>query len=209
MAQHLRLVEISPSSAQATPEPELPAIDDEALVLRALEGDRWAEDALARRYLREVTAVVTRLLGSYQDVDDVVQDAFLYAFAQLGKLRKPAVFRGWLLRIAVNQVRRAIRKRKLRRAFGLDRTYDDASLELLAHRSARPELHSELAVLDEVLRRMPTEHRLAWMLRYVEGHTVSDTAKLCSCSLATVKRRLSTAHAKVKNAVDLEVLNHG
>jgi RNA polymerase sigma-70 factor, ECF subfamily len=182
------------------------AINDEALVVRAAGGDRWAEEALVRRHGAEVLRLATRLLGSVQDADDVAQEAFLAAFVQLPKLRTPGAFRSWLLRITVNQARRAIRRRRLRRVFGLDRTVEDATLEVLASGEVRPETRTELAALGEVLRRLPTDLRVAWLLRHVEGHSVADVGRLCSCSLATIKRRLARAEARVSAVVDLEVL---
>ena len=60
--------------------------------------------------------------------------------------------------------------------------------------------------VDRVLATLPANQRIAWMLRYVEGHTVRDVSRLCSCSLTTIKRRLRAAQAKVLAAIDEEVI---
>jgi RNA polymerase sigma-70 factor, ECF subfamily len=178
------------------------------LVVAALDGDRCAEDELVRRNAREVARVVTRVLGSRDDVEDIAQDVFLAAFEQLERLEQPSAFRGWLLRIAVNKARMVIRKRKLLRVLGLYQPAPDSTLEAIADHGLSGEARAELAEIDMVLQKLPTEQRITWVLRHVEGHTVRDVSRLTSCSLATTKRRLSAAHQAVLAAVDEEVLRH-
>lgn len=186
-----------------------PPPSDEELVLRALEGERAAEDALVRRHARDVARIASRLLGSRDDVEDLSQEVFLAAFEQLDRLNKPSAFRGWLLRIVINKSRMLIRKRRMLRLMGLDRTTPDATLEEIAAPGLQPEVCAELAEIDEALWKLPAEQRIAWVLRHVEGHTVRDVSRLTGCSLATAKRRLGEAHRRVLDAVDVEVLRHG
>lgn len=184
-------------------------IKDEELVKRACSGDRWAENTLVLRYGRDVERLIARLLGSHDDVHDLAQETFIAAFEQLDRLRKPAVFRGWLLRIAVHKVRRQLRRKRLLRRLGLENSTPDATLEALVGEGISSEIRLELAELDKVLASLPTELRIAWMLRFVEGHTVRDVSRLCGCSLTTIKRRLRVAHQKVLAAVDEEVIRGG
>ena len=186
--------------------PSRSSITDAALVNDALAGDQWSKDALVRRHARELVQRVTRLLGSSRGVEDVCQDTFLAAFERLVQLKEPAAFRGWLLRIAINKVRRVIRRRSLLRRLGLDRPVPDATLEALLCEGVGPEVRAEFAELDRALATLPAEQKIAWMLRYVEGHTVRDVARLCGVSLTTTKRRLAAAHRKVLALVDVEVI---
>ncbi|MCC6876139.1 MAG: RNA polymerase sigma factor [Sandaracinaceae bacterium] len=181
------------------------SIGDAELVARARTGDRWAEEALFRRHGRSVAGLVARLLGSAQDVEDLVHDVFVSALVQLPRLREPAAFRAWLGQIAITHVRSALRKRRLLRALGLVPAHDDAALELLASSSIDPETRAELAVVDGVLRRLSANERIAWMLRYVEGHRLEEVAELCRCSLATTKRRLAAADRAMSSVIDVEV----
>jgi RNA polymerase sigma-70 factor (ECF subfamily) len=176
------------------------------LVERAQAGERWAKETLVRRHMKEVGRLVSYLLESNSDVDDVVQDTFLAALSGLEGLREPAAFRGWLLRIAINTSRRSIRKRRFLRGLGLDRGAEAAVLESFADEGVGPEARAELVALDRVLSRMPSDQRIAWILRYVEGHTVRDVSRLCQSSLATTKRRLARANSRLAKVVDEEVL---
>ncbi|MCB9596277.1 MAG: RNA polymerase sigma factor [Sandaracinaceae bacterium] len=174
-----------------------PGPSDEALVARALEGDSWAEEALYRRHVRRVSDSATRVLGRSTEAEDVVQETFLKAFSKLDTLRDAALFERWLVRIAMNKVRGRLRKRKLLRSLGLDRTVDDATLERFATPTTPPDVRAELARIDAILRELAPTHRMAWMLHEVEGWSLPETASACDCSLATVKRWILKAKVRI------------
>jgi len=185
------------SSNQPSLLPSADALGDAELVARALGGDRWSRDVLYRRHAHHLLAISTRLLSNRSEGEEVVQDAFVVAFEQLGKLREPAALRPWLIRIAVNLARRHLRKGRLLRILGLDRSPDDATLAALAAPTLRPDDRAELALADRVLRGMPADRRIAWMLRRVEGLALAEVAATCACSLATAKRRIATVDAEM------------
>lgn len=173
-------------------------IADAELVERVRAGDRWAEETLFRRHFGAVVRTVSRLLGDPHEAEDVVQETFASAIVDLGSLRQPAAFRGWLLQIAVRLVHRRFRRRKLLRALGLDAGEPEGGLSELASSDASPEQRAELVLLDRVLSRLPAASRIAWSLRCVEGMQLEDVAAACGCSLATAKRRIAAADEVVR-----------
>jgi RNA polymerase sigma-70 factor (ECF subfamily) len=185
------------------PLPTADSLGDAELVVRAVGGDRWSRDVLYRRHVRYLLAISTRLLSNRSEGEEVVQDTFIVGFEHLGSLREPAALRSWLARIAVNLVRRRLRRGKLLRLLGLDRAPDDATLADLAAPTLRPDDHAELALVDRMLRGMRADYRIAWMLRRVEGLPLAEVATLCGCSLATAKRRVAAADAEVARHVSL------
>ncbi len=172
-----------------------PADDDAALVARALAGDRVAEAQLYRRHARALANVAARLLGSRADAEDVVQETFVIALERLGDLRDPSSLRAWLTRVAVSRAQRRLRRRRLLRWLGLDRTEEDLSLDALAAPDASPEVRAELARVSAALERCDPDARVAWTLHRVEAETLEATAEICGCSLATVKRRIAAVEA--------------
>jgi RNA polymerase sigma-70 factor, ECF subfamily len=188
------------ASKQPTLLPTADALGDAELVGRALRGDRWSRDMLYRRHAHYLLAIACRLLASRSEGEEVVQDTFVVGFEQLGALRDPAAVRGWLAQIAVSLVRRRLRRGRLLRLLGLDHDHD-ATLAGLAAPTLRPDDRAELALIDRVLRRMPANLRIAWMLRKVEGLALPEVASACSCSLATVKRRIAAADAEMAHHV--------
>lgn len=172
---------------------------DEELVLRARGGDRWAAQELFRRHVGPVAATATRLLGDAVAAEDVVQDAFAIALEKLPTLRDPPAFRKWIVQITVSQVHRVFRRHRFLRFF--DPTAGTGSLSALVSKDAGPDVRAELELLDRELRRLPGEQRIAWMLRHVEGLELTEAAAACDCSLATVKRRIEAADARIRRHV--------
>lgn len=177
------------------------AIDDGSLVERARKGDRKAEDQLYRRHGRAVLNTVARLLGSKQDAPDIAQDTFLYAFTQIDQLREPKKFRSWILRIAVMRVRQTIRRRRLQRRLGLEHTSEDASLRALSPDQWSPEMRAQLSMVDDMLARLPVEQKLAWTLRYVEGHKLREVAEMGGWSMSSAKRYIKAADEQIQRRV--------
>lgn len=177
---------------------------DVPLVERAMRGDAAATDALFRRHAGPLVGLVTRLVGRSHDAEDIAQDALAVALEELPSLRDRAAFGPWLRSIAVRQCHRYFRRRKLRRALGLDQGADDATLAAQCSPDATPEQRAALARLDAVLAALPYDQRVAWCLRYVEGEQLDAVAAACGCSLATAKRWIAAAHARVVETVSLE-----
>ena len=155
-----------------------------------------------RRHAHYLLAICTRLLSDRGEGEEVVQDTFVVGLEQLSTLREPAAIRAWLSQIAVSLVRRRLRRGRLLRLLGLDRSPDDATLASLANPGIRPDDHAELALIDQVLRRLPTNRRIAWMLRRVEGLPLAEVASVCGCSLATAKRYVAAADLEMSRHVD-------
>ena len=129
------------------------------------------------------------------EVDDVVQEVFLTAMTGLAAVRSPEAVRGWLKTIAVRKACRHLRRRRLRGLLGFDR--ESPCYEHLAAPGCSPEESALLARVYKELDRLPVAERVAWTLRYVEGEQVEVLAGLCGCSLATAKRRIAAAQAKL------------
>lgn len=177
------------------------ALTDAELVARAAGGDRWGREMLYRRHAAHLLGMTARLLGNSAEAEEIVQDTFVTAFAELASLREPASLRAWLAQIAVSLVRRRWRRARLLRLLGFDRSGADATLEALADAAAPPDQRAELALLDRVLLKMKPAYRIAWMLRQVEGLALDEVATACGCSLATAKRRISEGQALVRRHV--------
>ncbi len=165
---------------------------DAALVLAARAGEEWAKEALFRRHARAVNGLAFRLMGRDADVDDLVQDSFVFAFTRLGSLQDPQAFAAWLRSIAVRTASKVMRKRRLLERLGLRRRGDPIDLDATAARAAGPDVVAELHRTYELLERLPAGERIALVLQRIEGLTLQEVADTMEISLATAKRRLES-----------------
>ncbi len=172
---------------------------DESLVALAIEGDVGAAEALYRRYCGFAFNLAARIAGTTTDVEDVVHDAFMRAFDGLEKLRDPKAFKGWLGSIVVHAMRSRLRRGRWLRLFGLGRTGDPVDVACIATDAASPRVRAELAQVYALLQTISPDDRIAWTLRFVEGHDLKAAAELSGCSLATIKRRIRRAQSYIES----------
>lgn len=178
----------SPSSSHA---PRLASLPDAQLVALGVHGDRAALEALYRRHCAFAIQLATRIEGSSRDVEDVAHDAFLKAFTRLAELHDRAAFRSWLGSIVVHAVRSRMRRARLMNMLGLGKAGEPVDLDAVTSSEASPATRAQIAQIYALLGTMPTDERIAWTLRCVEGHDLESVARMTRCSLATVKRRIS------------------
>lgn len=176
--------------AQRPDGPSLSEMDDDLLVGLVVQGQRAAAEMLYRRHAAFAFNLAARIAGSTTDMEDVVHDAFLKAYDHVAGLRNPKAFRTWLGSIVVHAVRSRLRRAKFVRLCGLGRGTDPVDIECIASDEASPGERAELAQIYALLRTLSANDRIAWTLRFVEGHDLKDAAALAGCSLATIKRRI-------------------
>jgi RNA polymerase sigma-70 factor (ECF subfamily) len=170
-----------------------PTLETDAELVHALKhGDVEAAGRLYDRHVAGVHGLVHRLLGPKTELDDIVQEVFIYALSSIDKLRDPAALKSWLLGIAAGKVRVHVRRSWRRRWLTFLPQEELAELP-----AAEPDPHAEL--LHEVygvLDQLPPDERLAVLMRRVEGLAIHEAAAACGMSLSTYKRRLARGEAR-------------
>jgi RNA polymerase sigma factor (sigma-70 family) len=176
--------------------------EDAEAVRRARDGDPDAYQVLVARY----TAPAHRLayfLGAGGDAEDVVQEAFVKAYRALPRYRPGAPFRPWLLRIVANETKNAVRGRKRR---------DQLALRALDLRPA-DEPYPQVAEAERRrtllagLRSLTRKDREILLCRYFLDLSEAETATTLSLPVGTVKSRTSRAIARLRDRLDVEVLD--
>jgi RNA polymerase sigma-70 factor, ECF subfamily len=138
-----------------------------------------------RRHRGLLAATAARVLGRGDDVDDVLQDAFVEALRGVHNLREPAALRAWLTRITI----RAAQRRRARGGFvRIDEA--PAAAEIADPRASALDL-ALLRAVGQVVAGIPDERRRPWDLRTLEGEPLGNIAARCGCSRTTVKRRIA------------------
>lgn len=167
---------------------------DAALVLSAAAGERWAQEALYRRYARLVNGLAYRLMPNPADSSDLAQDAFVEAFRNLHRLQNHQAFAAWLRSIVIRIAHKRVRRHRLMARLGLRRA-EAVDLDAVVSRAAPPDARADLRAIYGILGELAVEDRTAVILRRVEGMAIGEIAEHMGRSLATVKRRLASAEA--------------
>jgi RNA polymerase sigma-70 factor (ECF subfamily) len=148
-------------------------------------------EALYAKHSRYVAGVVHRLMGRDGELDDIVQETFVDALDGLERLRDPLAVRAWLVTVAVRRTRRVLASRRRRMMFAFW-TVD------FAPRASDPRDRAPVDELYDALSRIPADLRIPWVLHRVERLSLPETAAACEVSLATVKRRIADAEARIE-----------
>src|SRR5689334_23594312 len=107
-------------------------------VERARSGDSDAFRLLVEQHSRAIFRLAFRMTGNEQDAEDVVQEAFLRAYKQLGRFESRANFGTWLYRIVANCSVDLMRARQSRHDMTRSESLDEA-IELPSHDAPGPE----------------------------------------------------------------------
>jgi RNA polymerase sigma-70 factor, ECF subfamily len=173
---------------------------DAALVIAARAGDPRAREDLCRRHMRLVVGLAQRILAGREAADDVVQDAFVEAFQGLDRLQNPQAFSSWLCSIVVRRAGKYLRRARLLTRLGLRSTLDVDPNSLIGQNAPADVIH-ELRAVYSIIAGLPPEERVALVLRRVDGMELQEIATHMGLSLATIKRRLSAAEARLERAL--------
>ena len=171
--------------------------DDAALVERARRGDVAAYERLVERHQAAAFRVAWVVCRSAADAEEAAQDAFVKAYAALGRFRRGAPLRPWLLAIVANEARnrrRAAGRREhlAARAAGAEAAMVAPSAEALAlEASEDEELRRALARLDD------RDREVRW-LRFFADLDEAETAAALGCRRGTVKSRQSRALTRLR-----------
>lgn len=170
-------------------------LSDEDVVARVRAGDTPLFELLIRRHSRRLYRVTGSILRDAAEAEDVLQEAYVRAYAHLDQFRGRARFATWLTRIAVNE---ALRRRQRRRRFTDFGTVADV-LESPHRGPERCAFDAELSLLlAAAINEVPARYRTVFVLREVEGRSTADTAACLSIPEKTVRTRLHRARLQLR-----------
>jgi RNA polymerase sigma-70 factor (ECF subfamily) len=180
-------------------------LDDNDLLARVRRGDRGAYAELVRRHA-PVAMRTAALLGAGGEVEDVVQEAFVKAYAALDRFRPGAPFRPWLLRIVANETRN-LHRASGRRAARERRSWELAERLLLTPAEDPAEVVLSLERRETLVRALATlspAHRQVVTCRYLLDLDEVESAAVLGWPRGTVKSRLHRALARLREALDAD-----
>ena len=182
---------------------------DEELVPHARAGDFAAFEELTNRHERRVFSLALRILRNVADAEDATQQTFLSALENIKSFRGESKFITWLLRIATHAAFKIIRKQRGLRTVPLENESDENDEyrniphpEYIADWRDSPETliqRKEVSnLLDDALKKLDQKYRLVFLLRDVEGLSITETAKVAGISEANTKVRLLRARLQLR-----------
>jgi len=179
------------------------SLTDEEVVGHVLTGQTALFEILMRRYNERVYRVARAIVRDEGEAEDVMQQAYVNAYASLRQFAGRARFSTWLTRIAINESLSRVRRR------GKYELFDDevSHVEPFMAGDSSPDPERQTftgevrALLEWAIDRLPDGAREVFVLREVEGLSTAEVAESFGVSEDVVKTRLSRAKAALRRTL--------
>ena len=171
---------------------------DDALVQRAKEGDVDAFAALVARYERVALRVAYTLVGA--DAEDVVQEAMVKAYRNIGRFRPGGPFRAWLMKIVPNEASNRRRARGRRAALAVRVAAQPSAASAMSPEDEAL-AHERRQSLAEAISALPEGDRTVIALRWFAELSEKEMAVALGCRPGTVKSRLARAMDRLRKCL--------
>jgi RNA polymerase sigma-70 factor (ECF subfamily) len=185
--------------------------DDAGLVASAQKGELSAFETLVAKHQKRMLNIAFRIVGEYDDACEVVQDAFVAAYRNLGGFRRESKFSTWLTSITVNLSRNRLKKLKLHEArvpFSIDAPLRTSEGELQPDPPSRvPTVLDRMEERDvqgrvrDCIQALEPEFREVIVLRDLQDLAYEEIGSLLKLAAGTVKSRLFRARESVKDCL--------
>lgn len=174
---------------------------------KRVAGQTEAFGTLVARYQDRLYPTVLRLIGSAEDAEDVLQDAFVRAFEKLDQFQGDSSFYTWIYRIAVNLALSGYRRRRARSLLrsGFHRRAvvsqeDPADLSPDSDPTVPVERAEREKIVEAALNKLGPEHRAVVVLKDFDGHRYEEISAILGVPVGTVRSRLHRTGPSFVNA---------
>lgn len=166
------------------------------LIERSQKGDRKAQSELYNLYVKAMYNICRRMMGDDEEAKDALQDAFVQAFAKIGRLETTTLFGGWLKRIVVNTCIDALRKKKEWQSLeDNDEVFEEVNEDL---DWSNLQLNRVIRAIDSVSEGCRTVLNL-----YVfEGYDHEEISQILSISEVTSRAQYSKAKRQIRQILE-------
>ncbi|MER8555710.1 RNA polymerase sigma factor [Mesorhizobium sp. M0142] len=183
------------------------ASGDMQLVGRALARDGDAFRTIIKTHNQRLYRIARGVVRNDSEAEDIVQEAYVRAFAHLEAFRGDASLATWLSRIVINEALGRLRKR--RRMVAIPENPQAEIIRFPLNPSDDPERTMAQRQILELVERatdsLPDVYRLVFVARVIEGLSIEETGELLGVRPETIKTRLHRARALVRKALDDQI----
>jgi RNA polymerase sigma-70 factor (ECF subfamily) len=188
-----------------------------AFVDRLQVGSDEAFETLISLYQAPIYNVAYRILGDASEASDAVQETFMKIFKGIKTFRGESGLKTWIYRIAISEGlnrQRWWKRWRHHAPISVDDTSPNGA-RLVEVRDSRPTPESACAQMEmerevqRALNGLSFEHRVAVVLRDIEGLSYEEIAETLGLSLGTVKSRLWRARSELKTKLESVLKSRG
>lgn len=139
-----------------------------------------------------------RMTNQFEEAEDVLQEAFAYAFNKLSSFRYESSFGAWLKRIVVNTCINHLKKRKV------DLFYTEKNFESVPDEEVVDygEIQLEVEKVRRAMEKLSDGYRIIFSLYLLEGYDHKEIAEIMHITESTSKSQFLRAKKKIKEIIE-------
>lgn len=170
------------------------------IVKLASKHNTMAQHKLYDMFHREMLGLTVRMVGNVHDAEDLLQESFIAAFTNIGKLKDPSRFGGWLRQIVVNN---SITHLKRRDYFS---PLEEVRVDQFEDES--DEWYKDLSFeeIRQEIDNLPNGCREIFTLYIIEEYKQREIAKMLGISLSTVKSQYRYSLSILRSKLNKQLL---
>lgn len=181
-------------------------ISDIEVVSRILAGETSLYEVIIRRYNPYLFKVGRSYGYNHQDTEDLMQDSFISAYANLARFENRSSLKTWLVRIMLNQCYHKRQKFSFRNEVPSDGLEQHQNTPMFTHNhsnTGRTVMNNELKhILETALIQIPEDYRTVFTLRELNDMSTRETSEALDISESNVKIRLKRAKAMLRTEIE-------
>ena len=189
------------------------ALDEGALVRLAQAGDREAFRVIMQRGNQRLFRTARAVVRDDAEAEDVLQEAYVRAFAAIGGFRGEAGIMTWLTRIVLNEARDRLRRRRPTVDLDQIERAQEAGGQVIpfpqASGAPSPEADAARSQIRDLIERavddLPDIFRIVFIMRDIDDCSIEETAANLDLKPETVKTRLHRARRLLRQALDAQL----
>ena len=184
---------------------------DDHLVARCKQGDLDAFEELVNMHQKKMVNIAYRMIGSYEDACEVVQDAFVSAHRSIQKFQARSSFATWLCAIVMNLSRNRLKQVKMRQQHEVFSVDDPLMYDMGRNRPDPPsgepsaleqlETQSVRVKVQKCIEGLEDDFREVVVLRDMQSFSYGEISDMLKIPEGTVKSRLFRARHALKDCL--------
>jgi RNA polymerase sigma-70 factor, ECF subfamily len=187
------------SPSRASYQSKIEVSEDLELIGEVLKGQTMVFGKLVQKYQDRLFNSVAYMVGNTEDARDIVQEALVQAYLNLGSFQGSSAFYTWLYRIAFNVA--ATQRRRKRPVISVENGRERTGMEPVDEHpgpAEQVELEERGRQVRQGMAQLSEEHRVVLVLREIDGCRYEDIAEILDLPIGTIRSRLHRARLELR-----------
>jgi RNA polymerase sigma-70 factor (ECF subfamily) len=163
------------------------------LIEECRRGSSKAQCSLYNQYSKAMFNLACRIMNNREDAEDMLQEAFIECFRNIGSFRFESTFGAWLKSIVINHCINQLRKKKI------DLVYFETLPVNIPE--AESEVIYDTGKIFQAIELLPDGYRIILTLYLLEGYDHTEIAQILGISESTSKSQYSRAKDKLRSLI--------